>query len=115
MGRPQESPSRFSIDGCGSETHPWIPQIRASLRKLAAERVHGMMVCVLKARLAEEALLQGTYTGQDTNDDRGSDSGECVRMPCSGTEKNSDNEATACEFLHDECDEGTGTYHGAVQ
>jgi len=93
----------------------------ASLRKLAAKRVHGMMVCVLKARMAEEARLRGAQAAQDDTDDRGSDAGVCMCMDFSGVEALhvSDNElacACAChEFLKDECDEGPGTYHGPVQ
>ena len=77
------------------------------------------MVCVLKARMAEEARLRGAHTGQDDKDDRGSDAGDCMCIELSDTEAlhDSDKEpACAChEFLIDECDEGPGTYHGPVQ
>lgn len=87
----------------------------ASFRKLAANRVHGMMVCVLKARMAEEASLNGLNGDHDDTDDRGSDAGESMCMACSYTEllHDSSNEAAyacACHgVLHDECDSGPGT------
>ena len=79
-----------------------------------------MMVCILKARIAEESRLYGTQAGQDTSDDRASDAGDSMCMPRSGTEDLhvSENEVSACachEYLYDECDDGPGTYHGPVQ
>ena len=107
----------------GAKAHEISSEVTesASLRKLVAKHVHGMMVCVLKARMAEEARLCGAQAAQDDTDDRGSDAGVCMCMECAGVEALhvSDNElacACAChEFLKDECDEGPGTYHGPVQ
>ena len=72
----------------GARSHEVSSEITvsASLRKLAAKRVHGMMVCILKARIAEESRLYGTQAGHDTSDDRGSDAGDSMCMPHPGTE-----------------------------
>ena len=109
----------------GAESHDICFEVaaRASQRKHVAKHVHEMMICILKARMAEEARLNGTQAGQDDGEDRGSDAGECMCM-CMDYSDNevlhvSDNEpASACtfyEFLHDECDEGALTHHGDVQ
>ena len=67
-----------------------------------------MMVCVLKARMAEDARVNGAQTGQEHRGDRGSDAGDGLSMESCDTEP-----ACACA-CHCNCmivfhDTGTGT------
>ena len=98
----------------GARSHEICSEVvgSASLRKLAARQVHEMIICVLKARMAEEARINGARAYQDDTDDRGSN----FDMNSSDTEplQSSDTVSTsAC--LDDECDEGPGTHLGVVQ
>ena len=68
------------LAAAGAEAHAVESEVTqsASLRKLGAKSIHGMMVCVLEARMAEEARLHRAHAAQDDADDRGSDAGDCM-------------------------------------
>jgi len=98
----------------------------ASLRKLSAKKVQGMMVHLLKTRLSEESRLFGAQAGHDSNEDRGSDVGSCMGMEvdqCASDDgldlsdtvlvQASDIEPVRHILDHDR-DQSTGTYHGAL-
>ena len=65
----------------GAKSHEILHAVlvNASLRKSSAKQVQGMMICIIKAHMVEEARLIGP-PGQDDADARGSDNEDCMSV-----------------------------------
>jgi len=64
----------------GAKSHEILCDVLddALQRKSCAQAVQGMMICIVKARMLEEARLSNMPAGQDGPDDRGSDNEDCL-------------------------------------